>query len=177
MCCGCIFSKCYLSFAGLIEPLESTLLQSTHCGFSSLCIMTDAKPNWIYDSSYFRLLALMSLLLVTKRNAKSTQKTVLVYKYLAAHLILLHQVSLCLKLVAHINRSYKVTNCFMFSFYEQLTSNIPNYCLSNNRTPGLVASLYSAQPTEAALSFGGQIAGMYFNNMLLQSLPTVCSRI
>ena len=50
----------------------------------------------------------------------------------------------------------------MFDLYEQLTSNIPKYYLSNNRTPGLVASLH----TEAALLFGSLITEMYFNNML-----------
>ena len=54
----------------------------------------------------------------------------------------------------------------MFSLYEQLTSNIAKYYLSNNRAPGLVASLHTAQPTEAALPFGSLITGMYFNNML-----------
>ena len=65
----------------------------------------------------------------------------------------------------------------MFSLYEQLTSNIPKYYLSNNRTPGLVTTLHTAQPTDSALPFGNLITRLCFNNMLCQSLPTVCSRI
>ena len=54
----------------------------------------------------------------------------------------------------------------MFSLYEQLTSNILKYYLSNNRNPSLVASLHTAQPIEAALPFGSLVIEMYFNNML-----------
>ena len=50
----------------------------------------------------------------------------------------------------------------MFSLYEQQNSNIPKYYLSNNRTPELVASLHTAQPTEAALPFNSLITGMYY---------------
>ena len=48
----------------------------------------------------------------------------------------------------------------MFSLYEQLTSNIPKYYLSNDRTPGLAASLHTTQFTKAALPFGSLITGM-----------------